>query len=50
MLFCPEEEQAKKDPRYNLKLINNEAKSTLEELEREYTPSPYLVCFPGVGL
>lgn len=45
--FCKyillEEEQAKKDPRYRLRLINNEAKSALEELEREYKPSPYLV-------
>ena len=44
--LSPEEEQAKKDPRYNLKLINNEAKSALEELDREYTPSPYLVGLP----
>ncbi|KAK7088656.1 RING-type E3 ubiquitin-protein ligase PPIL2-like [Littorina saxatilis] len=37
-----EEEKAKKDPRYHLKLVNNEAKSALEELDREYVPSPYL--------
>ncbi|KAL8584776.1 hypothetical protein ACOMHN_035695 [Nucella lapillus] len=37
-----EEEAAKRDPRYNLKLINNEAKAALEALEKEYTPSPYL--------
>ncbi|PVD31595.1 hypothetical protein C0Q70_07010 [Pomacea canaliculata] len=41
-LLDEEEEQAKKDPRYRLRLINNEAKSALEELEREYKPSPYL--------
>lgn len=52
LLFCYlynflthiDEEEAKKDPRYNLKMINSEAQSTLEELKREYTPSPYLVC------
>nr|KAG5704687.1 hypothetical protein BaRGS_025329 [Batillaria attramentaria] len=37
-----DEELAKKDSKYNLKLINNEARSALEELDREYTPSPYL--------
>ena len=48
--LSPEEEQAKKDPRYNLKLINNEAKSALEELDREYTPSPYLVGLPHCSM
>ncbi|XP_076452779.1 RING-type E3 ubiquitin-protein ligase PPIL2-like [Babylonia areolata] len=37
-----EEEKARRDPRFNLRLINNEAKSALDALEKEYTPSPYL--------
>lgn len=37
-----EEEEDPKDSRYNLKTLNNEAKSALEELERDYKPSPYL--------
>uniref|UniRef100_A0A0B7A8V7 RING-type E3 ubiquitin transferase n=1 Tax=Arion vulgaris TaxID=1028688 RepID=A0A0B7A8V7_9EUPU len=38
-----EDEEDPKDARYNLKTLNNEAKSTLEELDRDYKPSPYLV-------
>lgn len=37
-----EDEVDLKDSKYNLKSINNEAKSTLAELERDYKPSPYL--------
>ncbi|XP_059168026.1 RING-type E3 ubiquitin-protein ligase PPIL2-like [Physella acuta] len=42
-LRLTEDEEDSKDSKFNLKTINNEAKSTLEELEREYKPSPFLV-------
>ena len=42
-LTCFADDSWKKDKFFNLRLINNEAKSTLEELQHEYKPSPYLV-------
>jgi hypothetical protein len=42
LFYFSEEEKVKKGAQYNLKMINSEAKSALEELEREYVPSPYL--------
>ncbi|GFR72836.1 peptidyl-prolyl cis-trans isomerase-like 2, partial [Elysia marginata] len=37
-----EDEEDVRDSKRNLKSINNEAKSALAELERDYKPSPYL--------
>jgi len=37
-----DDEEDKKDSKFHLKAINYETKSALEELDRDYKPSPYL--------